>query len=230
MQLTVFNGSGRGKQGNTVKLVEPLLKGFTSVEGNTYQIHTLMQIRKQEEHTAAFTSAEHVLMAFPMYTDMVPGVVKDFLETLQPFCGREENPSIGFLIHCGFPEAVQLRALERYLEKLARRLGCRHTGTILKGNSEGMRETPPEKMTDLLSALEALGRSLALDGTFDAAIIQSLAQPERFSPALGLLFRVLALTPLMNGGWDRDLKSNDAYDKRHARPYLREDHRHSSEE
>jgi len=230
MQLTVFNGSGRGKQGNSLRLVEPLLKGFTSVEENTYQIHTLMQTRKREEHTTAFANAEHVLMAFPMYTDMVPGVVKDFLETLQPYCGREGNPSIGFLIHCGFPEAVQLRTLERYLDKLARRLGCRHTGTILKGNSEGMRETPPEKMTALLSTLEALGRSFALNGAFDPAIILSLAQPERFSPALAFVFRLLAVTPLVNIGWDRDLKSNDAFHQRHARPYLRGDEQYSSED
>ena len=144
MKLTVINGSGRGKGSNTFILLDAFLKGFSSVEGCTHEVHTLMQKGQMETFTAAFAEAEHVLMAFPMYTDMVPGIVKAFIETLEPYCDREKNPSIGFIIHCGFPEGVQLRALEHYLNKLSRRLGCRHTGTVLKGNTEGL-EIPPQK-------------------------------------------------------------------------------------
>lgn len=185
MRLTVFNGSGRGKHGNTMVLLKAFLKGFASIEGNAYEVHTLIQSGKMESsileaHTAAFARAEHVLLAFPMYTDMVPGIVKAFIETLEPFCGREGNPSIGFIIHCGFPEGVQLRALERYLEKLSRRLGCQHTGTILKGNSEGLRSTSAEKITTLLDSMESLGRSFALNAAFDPEAVAALARPERF--------------------------------------------------
>lgn len=219
MQLTVFNGSGRGKHGNTMVMVNALLKGFSSIEGNTCQVHTLMETRKLAEHTAAFGQAEHVLLAFPMYTDMVPGVVKAFIETLQPYCGQAGNPSIGFLIHCGFPEGVQLRALERYLEKLAQRLGCRPSGAILKGNSEGLRSTPPEKMTGLLDTLEGQGTSLALRGEFDRDAIHALAQPERLPGMMAFVFRLLSLTPLVNMGWDQDLKKNGAFPQRNARPF-----------
>jgi hypothetical protein len=218
MRLTVFNGSGRGKSGNTVILLDAFLKGFSSMESCSYTLHTLIQKGSLAIHTAAFAEAEHVLLAFPMYTDMVPAVVKNFIETLEPYCGRSGNPSIGFIIHCGFPEGVQLRALERYLEKLSRRLGCHYAGTVLKGNSEGLRETSPEKLTALLHIFETLGRGYAQTGEFDRTLIDRLAQPERLPGWMAFIFRILAFTPIVNLGWNQSLKKNGAFRKRFARP------------
>ncbi|MEM5774335.1 MAG: hypothetical protein AAGU05_04980, partial [Anaerolineaceae bacterium] len=69
MKLTVFNGSGRGKQGNTAVLVDAYVRGFTALEGNTADVYTLMPGRDLARCTAAFAEAEHVLLAFPLYTD-----------------------------------------------------------------------------------------------------------------------------------------------------------------
>ncbi len=217
MKLTVFNGSGRGKKGNTQIMLDAFLRGFASVEGCTYEAHVLMPGRNMEACTAAFASAEHVLMAFPMYTDMVPGIVKTLIETLQPFCGREGNPSIGFIIHCGFPEGVQLRALERYLEKLSRRLGCRHTGTVLKGNSEGLRESSPKSIQKSMETFENLGRSFAVNGVLDQAVIADLAQPERMPGLMIFVFR--HLMGLFNTGWDNSAKKNGVFHRRFDKPY-----------
>ncbi len=217
MKLTVFNGSGRGKTGNTQILLDAFLEGFSSVEGNTVETHILMPGRNMDACTAAFASAENVLMVFPMYTDMVPGVVKALIETLQPYCGREGNPSIGFIIHCGFPEGVQLRALERYLEKLSRRLGCRHTGTVLKGNSEGLRESSPKSIQKYMEPYRQLGRSFALNGVMDQTLIADLAKPERM-PGF-MLFTFRHLMGLFNTGWDTTLKKNGVFQRRFDKPY-----------
>lgn len=220
MKLTVFNGSGRGKSGNTAVLVDAFVKGFTALPDNTVEIHTLMQTGRMADFTAAFEQAQCVLMAFPMYTDMVPGVVKAFIETLQPFCGRESNPELLFLIQCGFPEAVQLRALEAYLEKLSRRLGCKHAGAILRGHVEGIRDATPEQRAPLLAQYETLGRTYAETGRLDEKILTGLSQPERIPKPAVFLMRLLAFTNLMDSGWNRELKENNAYGQRFARPDL----------
>ena len=88
----------------------------------------------------AFAGAECVLLGFPLYTDAMPGMVKHFIEALEPLAGRKDNPSLGFLVQSGFPEGLHSRYVERYLEKLAERLGCPYLGTIVKGNGEGVRD------------------------------------------------------------------------------------------
>ncbi|MCJ7624163.1 MAG: hypothetical protein MUO76_11720 [Anaerolineaceae bacterium] len=172
-----------------------------------------------EEHTQAFADAEHVLFAFPLYTDIMPGLVKTFIETLEPLCGRDDNPSVGFIIHSGFPEALQLRCLERYLQKLTSRLGCAYTGTIIKGGSEGIRFSPPESYKPLFDTFQQLGKTFAETGKFDQAILEKLAQPERFPWWVGLIYNPLARMPLLTKGWDDMLKANNAYKRRYARPF-----------
>ena len=75
-----------------------------------------------ERALAGFGAADAVLLGMPLYTDAMPGLVMAFIEALAPRVGAV-NPPLGFLVQSGFPEALHSRPLERYLEKLARRLG-----------------------------------------------------------------------------------------------------------
>ncbi len=142
MRLTVFNGSPRGTGSNTKVYLEHFLSGFTEAEGNTYELAYLNRVKRQDEFVKMFREAEQVLLAFPLYTDAMPAMVKTFIESLEPLCGREGNPPIGFMVQCGFPEAIHIRFLEKYLEKLARRLGSTYVGTIVKGGGHGAQEMP----------------------------------------------------------------------------------------
>lgn len=220
MKLTVFNGSGRGNNSSTALLTDAFVKGFTSVEGNTGETYTLMHTQEMPGYTEAFGEAENVLLAFPMYTDMVPGVVKAFIETLQPYCGREANPSMIYLIHSGFPESDQLLALSAYLEKLSRRLGCRHVGVIRKTSTEGLREIPPEKAAGLLGLFESLGKTFAETGELDENIVARLSYPARLPGWVAAIYKLLSLTNKVNIGWDKQLKENDAFEERFAQPDL----------
>lgn len=219
MKLTVFNGSPRGKKSNSSLLLEKFLQGFNSIDGNSHELFYLIRIKKMEQHTQAFADAEHVIFAFPLYTDIMPGLVKTFIETLEPLCGREDNPSIGFIIHSGFPEALHLRCLERYLKKLTARLGCEYTGTIIKGGTEGIRFSSVENTKPLFESFHQLGKTFGDTGIFDEAILKELAKPERFPWWVGLIINPLARTPIMNKGWDHTLKQNNAYKRRFARPF-----------
>ena len=138
MRLTVFNGSPRGKGSNTKFLLEHFLNGFMTTDGNSYEMVYLNRLKDSDKFIKFFQEAEQVLLAFPLYTDAMPAMVKTFIESLEPLCGREGNPDIGFIVQSGFPEAIHSRYIERYLEKLAIRLGCRYIGTVIKGGVEGI--------------------------------------------------------------------------------------------
>jgi hypothetical protein len=166
-----------------------------------------------------FAAAEAVLLGFPLYTDSMPGLVKAFIDSLEPYCGRPNNPPIGFLVQSGFPEAAHSRYVERYLEKLAKRLGSPYLGTIVKGGGEGTRHMPESMNRKLFESLQAIGKTFAGSGKFDPDLIRALAKPERYPALMTPLFKVLLLFPIANKYWDDVLKQNNAYEKRFARPY-----------
>ena len=123
MKLAVFNGSPRGKDSNTKVLLEHFINGFMKTDGNTYEVAYLIRVKDRGSFINLFQEAEQVLLAFPLYDDAMPAIVKTFIESLEPLCRREGNPDIGFIVQSGFPEAIHSRYVERYLAKLAARLG-----------------------------------------------------------------------------------------------------------
>ena len=220
MKLTVFNGSPRGKGGSTKILLEHLISGFMTTAGNTYELAYLNRVKDSDKFTKSFQEAEQVLLAFPLYTDAMPAMVKTFIESLEPLCGRADNPSIGFLVQSGFPEAIHSRYVERYLEKLASRLGCRYIGTIIKGGCEGIWKRPAKRTKKLFEAFSQLGQIYGETGRFDEQLINKLAQPERFPKLIVPLLKLLLIkSGLVNSYWNSMLKENNAFKKRFAKPY-----------
>ena len=219
MRLTVFNGSPRGKESTTRLLLDHFLEGFAAAGGNTSEVLYLNHVKDGDRFVQSFQDAEYVLLAFPLYHDSVPAIVKAFIESLEPLCGREGNPSIGFLVQSGFPEALQSRAVERYLEKLARRLGCSYLGTVIKGNTNRIEEQPGFARNKAFKSFRELGRSFGEIGGFDERLVRKMAQPERMSALWRGLFRLMIWTSVANRGWDRQLKKNNAFARRFARPH-----------
>jgi len=126
--------------------------------GNTYELVYLNRVRDRDKFVNLFQEAEYVLLALPLYTDCMPGIVKAFIESLESLCGREGNPDIGFMVQGGFPEAIHSRYVEKYLEKRASRLGCRYVGTIIKGGCEGIRTRPAKRTRKLFESFCQLGQ------------------------------------------------------------------------
>jgi NAD(P)H-dependent FMN reductase len=224
MKLTVFNGSPRGLKSNTRILLSHFQHGFEETPGNQMRIFDLVHVTDQPSFRQAYEEAEIVLLAFPLYVDAMPGIVKTFIEeSLAPQRERGSNPPIGFIVQSGFPEALHSRYVARYLEKLARRLNAPYLGTVIKGGVEGI-QSQPEKMTrKLLDAFYRLGRSFGQNGQFDEAILHELAQPERFPTALRPLLWLFSKLGFSNLWWDLQLKQNEAYTHRFAQPYLDSD-------
>ncbi|MBN2118890.1 MAG: flavodoxin family protein [Anaerolineales bacterium] len=215
-RLTLFNGSPRGRRGNTPIFLREFAQGF----GGESEMHHLIQIKQREQHVKAFAEAECAWIGFPLYTDSMPGSVKHFIEALEPLMGRQGNPPVGFIVQSGFPEGLHSRYVERYLEKLAARLGSPYLGTIVKGNGEGVRIMPPEATRGLFEGLNALGAGLRRDGRLDPEILARIAAPERFPSYLGPVFQVFVRLPVAHSYFDGMLKQNGAYARRFARPFI----------
>jgi multimeric flavodoxin WrbA len=219
-RLTVFNGSPRGRRGNTPLLLEKFLEGFHAVPGHTSEVHHLNRQHDLPYFTQAFVEAECVLLGFPLYTDAMPGLVKAFIETLEPYRDRVGNPPIGYLVQSGFPESTHSRHVERYLERLAARLGGPYLGAIVKGGCEGVRVMPENMTSKLYTGLREIGQVFAQSGRFDADLLRALARPEWYPAYLAPFFKIFLKTPLATFYWDGQLKQNGVYDQRFARPYV----------
>lgn len=215
-KITVFNGSPRGKKGNTPIMLAEFMKGF----GREYEIHHLIRVKEIEDQVQAFEEAECIWFGFPLYTDAMPGVVKNFIEALEPLRGRENNPPIGFLVQSGFPEGLHSRYVERYLARLADRLGSPYLGTIVKGNGEGTRVMPPEATSGLFENLQNLGAAFAKNGELDSVILMEIAKPERYPLILNPIFQLYLRLPIAHGYFDRMLHENDAFERRDDTPFV----------
>ncbi len=221
MKLIVFNGSPRGKECNTRVLLENFLNGFMATDGNTYELAYLNRLRDRDNLIKMFQQAEQVLLTFPLYTDAMPAIVKTFIESLEPLCGREGNPSLSFIVQGGFPEALHSRPLERYLGKLAKRLGCRYIGTVIKGGVEGIRSRPPWMTRRLFKSFYELGQTFGETSKFNEQIVLKIGKPERLSRFRMLFFHLLGKRLLQLMMWDKKLKENNAFKKRCAKPYAK---------
>ncbi len=217
MKLTVFNGSPRGKGSNTKTILEHFLNGFMTTGGNTYEVVYLVHIKDSDNFIKLFEEAEQVLLAFPLYIDAMPALVKTFIESLEPLCGRKSNPDIGFIVQSGFPEPIHSRYVERYLKKLAVRLGCRYKGTVIKGGVEVIRATPNWMNKGLFKSFFKLGKTFGTTGEFNAQIMRQLLKPEKLSK---WHFRFFKLTG-DKFYWDKLLKKNNAFEKRFTKPYIK---------
>ena len=213
-KLTIFNGSPRGKNGNTPVMLGEFIKGFDG----EFELHHLIIRKDLDLQLEAYKNAECVWLGFPLYTDGMPGLVKTFIEALEPFKTRQNNPPMGFLVQSGFPEGIHSRYIERYLESLAEILGAPYLGTIIKGNAEGTRLIPDEMNRKLFEALNALGADLAINGQLDTEIMKQLASPERYPRILGPLFRLFLKSKMSHQYFDRILVENNAYENRNDRP------------
>ena len=222
MKLIIFNGSPRGKKSNTEILTGHFIRGFTAPgenQENKVNIAYLVHVNKIAEHVNRFAEAQRVILAFPLYTDAMPGIVKYFLDRLEPLCGKKKDFEMGFIVQSGFPEAHHSRFLEKYLERLTARLGGRYLGTVVKGGVEGIQIKPPYLTKKLFRAFYRLGYHFGQTGTFHPGVVQALAKPEHLPGFTRFLYKLLAVTGIMHFYWNSQLKENHAYDQRFNKPY-----------
>ena len=220
MTLTIFNGSPRRHNSNSTLLTEHFLEGFHSIkESENVRVCYLAQTRMLQENLATFKQSEYVIVIFPLYTDCMPGLVKEFFELL-PVMDSLATLKLGFVVQSGFPESMHSIYVERYLKKLAQRLNCCYLGTVIKGGVEGIRSMPPSMNKKVFERFYQLGVHFAENGEFSAEIMEKMKNPVKFNNMGLIIFRFLKFAGLVDYYWKTNLKKNGAYHKRNNKPYI----------
>lgn len=218
MKLAIFNGSPRHKKSNSKILIEHFLKGYYKICSEPVPIHYLAKRKQKEEEKELFQKANTILVIFPLYTDCMPGIVKEFFENLLEL-NIKSPKKIGFIVQSGFPEAIHSIYIERYLEKFTNRLKSEYLGTIIKGGVEGIQIMPPLMTKKLFKRFEYLGEYFAKNEAFSTEIKGKLGKPIRLSLIRRMMFGIFSKIGLTNFYWNNNLKRNNAYIKRFNKPF-----------
>lgn len=145
----------------------------------------------------------------------MPAGVKEFIEHLEPLCGKCKDKTVGFIIQFGYPEAMHARPIECYLEELISLLGCNYSGTVLKGGCDGWRWATKKAYSRIYPIGEAFGKS----GVFDKKQIIAYEKPERMR-FIRILFLRLYLVAVNKFYWGEALRKNGALKSNSIRPYM----------
>jgi hypothetical protein len=152
-----------------------------------------------------------------LYTDAMPAIVKTFIEALEGFDGGMKKPHLGFVIQNGFPEATHLRPLEKYLAKLALRLQCPYSGTIVKGAGEFIRVLAEPLNWMIYRRFRVLGADYGRHGFFTPRMIRAFARWNRF-PGWILPLSWGIIEPIARLYWHKQLRQNNVMQARFNHP------------
>ena len=219
MKLVIYNGSPRKKKSNSRLLIEAFLRGYSQHQNDNVEIHYLASLKKREQHLQACTAADVVLIIFPLYTDCMPGIVKEFLEKMAPLT-KNTSKKFTFIVQSGFPESIHSEYIARYLEKYKKRLNGHYLGTAIKGGLEGIRIILPWMQNKTFRLFEDLGKSFGDKGIFEPSTLKKMAKPYKMPKARLMMFALFEKLGFANFYWDTMLKQNNAYEKRFDAPFL----------
>ena len=82
MKPVIINGSPRNKKSNSRILIGEFLKGYYTVDKDPVEICYLADPKQRIAAVDAFRNNEQILVIFPLYTDCMPGIVKEYFELI----------------------------------------------------------------------------------------------------------------------------------------------------
>ena len=213
MKSVLFNGSPRGRKSNTAILLDHFRQGY-----GTSPPQQLFIYRDGDDTLKnAFQEAETIILAFPLYTDLMPGKVKQFIETIDPEDWRGKR--IGVIVQSGFPEAVQSSFIVRYFKRLIKKREAAFIGGVIRGGVEGIQMMPERMTRKLRNSFSTLGAAFRDEGRLDGPAADSLKRPWKLGPLQRLLFQLARIIGLSNFYWNHHLKANKVFQERFAAPY-----------
>ena len=220
MLRLLLNGSPRGKDGNSRKLLSWIAQGLEQAGVSAPPIADLAPDPTGTAIVQAFLQADEVVIALPLYTDSMPAIVKAFFESVaEAEPARLRGKRVAFVVQSGFPEAIHTEVLADYFARLCERLGFHHLGTIRKGGIESIRMLPAKAVEKTAAQFRDAGKQLAEQGAFSPDLQAAMAGPRTFGRFARLVLRILVATGLGNYYWNTQLKKHKAFARRFDAPY-----------
>jgi NAD(P)H-dependent FMN reductase len=220
MKRLLVNGSPRGAKSNSRLICGWLAEGYAGAGAEAPEILDVVPAKGVETLRAAFLAADEAIIVFPLYTDSVPGIVKNFIDSLEGADpARLKGKRLGWVVQSGFPESVHSEAVAAYLKSLSARLGCSFLGVLIKGNGEGLRLMPASSTAKLKNQFMAAVKSVERGGVFPPDIIERMARPRHFGFLGKLVMAIMSVTGLQNLYFDVMLKKHGAMAHSFDTPY-----------
>ncbi|HUW70343.1 MAG TPA: NAD(P)H-dependent oxidoreductase [bacterium] len=218
MQLLALNASPRGKGSNSNVILGWVIEGWVSAGGGL-----VSRIDLTDGHDMTLgriAEAETILIAMPLYTDFIPGILKEVFDSLSLLPKEAlEGKRLACVVHSGFPESIQSESCATWLGRAALRLGFDYAGCLIKAGSEGYRIMPTRMTARTAERFREAGRALAVSGVFPEEIKANLAHPRTWNSRTQFVFRIMALVGLSNLYWDSQLRKHRAFRHRFDAPY-----------
>ena len=218
MKLIVFSCSPRTEiTSNTATIVGAFKNGFLSEGKGDIDVYFLYKRSEWDNYRKLFNENYEIIFALPLFVECIPGLLMEFLETLEPKINVTSKTKIGFILNSGFEEACQLRTCEKYLETLPSYLNCEYSGTLFKGGMFMLSVASDKQKTKMLKPFIEMGKIYAKERLFEKSKVTEFASPEKYS----LLFRFLIIlfTPINTIAWNIVTKKMGATEKLNKRPY-----------
>jgi len=214
-EILIINGSPRGKASNTQKLVNAFQKGYMSRCNEEIQVCFIAS--NMENAITHYVKAKKIILFFPMYTDAMPGLVKEFLEHIHGIDSSGKH--IGFVIQSGFPEGIQTEALARYMKRFAERIHAHHIGTVRKGGVESIRVLPLSMRITLHRNFKTLGNYFAETNEFPEKLCAKMLRPYKLRWVRKWFMTLLGKKTPINLYWMYHFMKYKSMKNRWAKPY-----------
>jgi NAD(P)H-dependent FMN reductase len=216
MKLTIVNGSPRGRKSNSDRILQWLLADIKDVPNVSCEKVYVVDIKERQKEIEILNVSDSIVVIYPLYIDCMPGITKEYFEYMENNKMILEGKAIMFIVHSGFPEAIQSRAVEKYNEYLARLLKMDYIGTIIMGGSEALSSAPDNYFKKKVIAFNAIGKSIIQNNPLKAEHKDIIAKPELLS---GYVLFIMKHFSINNFFWNSKLKKNNAFEKRFDKPY-----------
>jgi len=224
MKRIAINGSPRGRSSNSRIILAWILDGVQKLDGAAEDPGTIIDLSAGVRLALdAFLSSDEAILAFPLYTDFIPGIVKEFFDLLAGFeLASVSGKRLAFVVHSGFPEALHSRPTAAWLERACARLGLGFGGVLVHPGSEGYHLMPPRATMNTAALFAKAGSSLARDGRFGEDEKKVLAGIEKLPASTRLAFTIFAPLGIFDLYWIFMLRKHKAWKRRFDRPFAPE--------
>lgn len=214
MNTIILNGSPKGNSKNSNSRI--FAEEFVRNMKNPCEIKCIAN-NNPKELARYIEDFDTIIFILPLYIHAMPGIVMKFIENMEPSTTKDKY--IGFIIQAGFIETKQEKFVEAYFADLARQLNYNYLGTVSKGQAAGT-YMYPKMFKKVFSLLNDLGSAYEKTHDFDKEIVEKLGKPYEISKLMLSTLNIADKLGLSNTFWHKELKKNNALEKRLDKPFL----------
>lgn len=175
MHTVIVNGSPRGVHGNSQIIINKFLEGY-SISGDTYQQFCVSEKKAWEQIKASIEKSNNIIVVFPLYAELLPGILLEFFDYL---CCTKLSPenTMSFILHSGNLVAGMRGCCFEYLKQLTEHLNCSFGGVLVRGNSFFYSNIDPRRADELVEPYAEMGKYFSENKSFFGNAVIEFAGP-----------------------------------------------------